>query len=65
MFDNDTVYSAEQVVERGIGNYSTLAKWRMVPARGPAFIKLGKRIGYRGADLNRWLDEQTVRPTAA
>ena len=67
LFDPDTVYTAEDVAARGIANYySTLAKWRMAPARGPAFIQdLARAVGYRGADLNRWLSEQTVHPTAA
>ena len=64
VFDANTVYTPEQVAERGIANYSTLAKWRMART-GPPYIRLGKRVGYRGLDLNRWLAEQTVRPTAA
>ena len=64
MFHPDTVYSPEDVAERGIANYSTLAKWRH-GRTGPAFIRLGKRVGYRGRDLNDWIDAQTVRPTAA
>ena len=64
VFDANTVYTPEQVAERGIANYSTLAKWRMART-GPAFIRLGKRVGYRGRDLLDWLESQTVRPTAA
>ena len=64
LFDPDTVYTAEDVAARGIANYSTLAKWRMART-GPAFVRLGKRVGYRGRDLNDWIESQTVRPTAA
>ena len=64
LFNPDTVYTPEDVAARGIANYSTLAKWRMART-GPPFIRLGKRVGYRGRDLNEWLDVQTVRPTAA
>ena len=64
LFHADTVYTPEDVAERGIANYSTLAKWRMART-GPPFIRLGKRVGYRGADLNRWIEAQTVRPAAA
>ena len=31
--------------------------------RGPAFIKLGSRVAYRGSDLNAWLATRSVRPT--
>ena len=41
-----------------------MAHWRC-EARGPAFIKLGLKVAYRGRDLNDWLESQTVRPTAA
>ena len=64
LFDPDTVYTAEDVAARGIANYSTLAKWRMARS-GPPFIRLGKRVGYQGRDLNDWIEAQTVRPTAA
>ena len=36
-------------------------------ARGPAFIKIGPKVVYRGSDLNAWLEANTVRhePVAA
>ena len=64
MFHADTVYSAEDVVARGIANYSTLAKWRHAKI-GPPYIRLGKRVGYRGRDLNDWIESRTIRPSAA
>lgn len=64
LFDPDTVYSAEDVAARGIANYSTLAKWRHHKI-GPPYLRLGKRVGYRGRDLLDWIEAQTVRPTAA
>ena len=63
MFDPNTVYTPEDVAARGIANYSTLAKWRMART-GPRFIKLGKRVGYRGLDLTDWLEAQTVDTAA-
>ena len=37
---------------------STLAKWR-VSGKGPKFVKLGSRVGYRISDLEDWLEAQT------
>ncbi len=64
VFDPNTVYTPEEVAERGIANYSTLAKWRHAKI-GPPYMRLGKRVGYRGDDLNRWLVEQRVDTAAA
>ena len=49
---------------RQIAPTGTLANWRS-QGKGPAFVRLGKRVAYRGRDLNDWIDAQTVRPTAA
>ena len=62
MFDDDTLYLAGDPALLKLGRPSTLAHWRS-EGRGPAFIKLGSRVAYRGSDLNSWLDAQTVRPT--
>lgn len=40
---------------------TTLAKMR-AEGRGPAFVKVGRRVLYRVADLNSWLDKRTVQP---
>ena len=29
---------------------------------GPAFLRLGRRIKYRKADLDQWLEERVERP---
>ena len=41
-----------------------LAQWRHRGV-GPPYVKLSNRILYRGADLNQFLAERTVQPTAA
>jgi hypothetical protein len=41
----------------------TLAKWR-VAGGGPPFLKIGSRIRYSRADLERWLDEHRRRSTS-
>lgn len=44
-----------------IGDRDKLAQWRH-KGMGPAFYKLGRKIIYRGADLNAWADAQRVDP---
>ena len=61
MFDDGTLYLAGDPALLKLGRPSTLAHWRS-EGRGPAFIKLGSRVAYRGSDLNAWLDERTIRP---
>ena len=64
MFDPDRLYFADDATLKQLAPYSTLAHWRC-QGKGPAFIRLGKRVAYRGADLNAWLESRTVRPKAA
>lgn len=42
----------------------TLEKWRY-QRTGPAFVRLGARVGYRRSDVERWLSSQTVRTEAS
>jgi excisionase family DNA binding protein len=37
----------------------TLEQWRS-QGRGPKYIKVGRHVRYRWADVNAWLDEQTA-----
>lgn len=62
MFDDDKLYLAGDPALLQLGSPSTLAHWRS-EGRGPAYVKLGARVAYRGLDLNAWLAAQTVRPT--
>ncbi len=62
MFDDDRLYFTNDPGLLVLGRPSTLAHWRS-EGRGPAYLKIGSRVAYRGADLNAWLDAQTVRPT--
>ncbi|WP_426998180.1 helix-turn-helix transcriptional regulator [Pseudarthrobacter sp. N5] len=43
---------------------AVLANWRYLGA-GPKFIKCGKSIRYRVADIEAWLDQQTRQQTDA
>ena len=41
----------------------TLAAWRC-EGRGCAYLKIGRAVYYRRADIAAWLGEQIVRPSA-
>jgi len=47
-----------------IGDRDKLAQWRH-KGMGPAFYRLGRKIIYRGADLNAWAEANRVEPTKA
>lgn len=42
---------------------STLAKLRL-NGNGPTYCKLGRRVVYRPADLEQWLQSRTTRDTS-
>ena len=42
---------------------STLAKLRL-NGNGPIYCKLGRRVLYRPADLEQWLESRTTRDTS-
>ena len=42
----------------------TLERWRHCGG-GPPFVKVGRRVMYRLADLDAWLDQQTRKHTGA
>lgn len=41
-----------------------LEQWRY-RGEGPPYIKIGQAVRYRRADVDRWLDENTVYPAKA
>lgn len=45
-----------------IGDRDKLAQWRH-KGMGPAFHKLGRKIIYRGSDLNAWVEASRVDPS--
>jgi len=42
---------------------TTLRQWRHL-RKGPAWVKVGKRALYRRSDLERFIDERRVDPSA-
>ena len=64
MFDPDTLYFATDPALRSIAPASTMAHWRC-EGRGPAYVKIGPKVAYKGADLNAFIDSHRVEPKAA
>ena len=66
IFENDRLYQTTADELLAIAPCSTMAHWRS-EGRGPAFIKIGPKVVYRGDDLNAWLRRNTIRhePDAA
>jgi predicted DNA-binding transcriptional regulator AlpA len=53
-----------EVAARIVGlSASTLAKLRL-NGNGPVYCKLGRRVVYRPADLEQWVQSRTVRDTS-
>jgi hypothetical protein len=60
--DDDAMLDAE-AAERLIGlRKATLAKMRCIGG-GPPFVKAGRRVLYRRADIKAWLDARRVKNT--
>ena len=64
MFDPTRHYRPSDPELEVIAKPGTLRIWRH-RNQGPAYIKFGNRILYRGIDLNAWLEGQRVEPSAA
>ena len=59
MIEPNKLYSPHAPELRPIAARQTLAMWRY-KGRGPAYVKAGHRVLYRGTDLLAWLEAQTV-----
>ena len=64
MFDESRLYMTDDPEWLAVWRASTLANWRH-ERRGPKFVKYGKRVIYRGSDLNSFLIKHLVDPAAA
>ena len=62
MFNPDKLYLNTDEALDAIAPRHTRNHWRC-ENRGPAYIRLGQKIGYSGRDLNAWLRQRRV-PTA-
>jgi len=44
-----------------VGGMRTLQQWRLLH-KGPPYIKVGRAVRYRMADVEKWLGQHTVDP---
>ncbi len=58
-FEDDRYYRPTDPEMAAIATPGTLAQWRY-HGRGPSYYKFGRRILYRGRDLNAWIDAHQV-----
>lgn len=60
----DLLFTSRDVAEYRHTTETALAqeRWR---GDGPRYLKLGRRVFYRAADLQAWLAEHTITPTPA
>ncbi len=63
-FEPDRFYRTIDPDLEIIATRGTLAQWRHF-GRGPAYVRFGNRVLYRGSDLNAWLDNHVIKPKAA
>jgi hypothetical protein len=59
LFEHNRTYVLGDPELEIIGNREKLAQWRH-KSMGPAYYKLGRKIIYRGIDLNRWVEVNRV-----
>lgn len=64
LFEYERNYSLGDADLELIGSREKLAKWRH-RGLGPSFYRLGRKIIYRGADLNAWADARRVEQAKA
>ena len=62
LFDQHRNYVLGDADLEILGDREKLAQWRH-KGMGPAFYKLGRKIIYRGADLNNWAEANRVEPS--
>ena len=63
IFDDNRVFFPEDPEMRIFGSTEKLAQWRH-RLTGPAYIRIGRRIGYHGTDLNAYLSAQRTDPSS-
>lgn len=64
LFEQDRNYTLGDPELELIGDRAKLAQWRH-KGIGPAYYRLGRKIIYRGEDLNAWADVNRVDPARA
>ena len=62
LFENNRSYVLGDAELDIIGDREKLAQWRH-KRMGPAYYRLGRKMVYRGADLNTWANANRVDPS--
>ena len=62
LFEDDRNYLLGDPELALLGNREKLAQWRHKGV-GPAYYKIGRKVVYRGSDLNDWLATNQVDPS--
>jgi len=62
LFEDDRFYVLGDTELEILGDRDKLAQWRHKGA-GPAYYKIGRKVVYRGSDLNAWLAANRVEPS--
>ncbi|WP_409998740.1 helix-turn-helix transcriptional regulator [Bradyrhizobium sp. SZCCHNS2022] len=60
----DELIPADEVADALHLRRQTLAAWRTL-GRGPSFVKVGRTVFYRRADIEAWLGAQRREPVRA
>lgn len=60
-FDDDRYYLTTDPELELLGSPAAMAQWRK-RGKGPRYLRVGRRILYRGRDLNLFLDECVIEP---
>ena len=63
LFDQNRNYTLGDPELDLIGDRVKLAQWRH-KKQGPAYYRLGRKIVYRGVDLNAWAEANKIEPLA-
>ncbi|MEQ9696075.1 helix-turn-helix domain-containing protein [Shimia sp. SDUM112013] len=63
LFENNRNYVLGDPELDILGDRQKLAQWRH-KGTGPAYYKLGRKVLYRGSDLNAWVEAHRVQPSA-
>lgn len=61
---NDNVLNGKAAAARIGTTEGTLNTWRYL-GKGPKYVKIGRRVVYRPADLDAWLEAHAVTPNSA
>jgi predicted DNA-binding transcriptional regulator AlpA len=61
--DPGELLTEEQLALKGSFSRRTLQGWR-TQGKGPRFVKLGRLVRYRAADVHEWLEANAARSTA-